>query len=488
MSLLIFVGEKERSLSKILYDQNNMKQKIIYIVVSSLLAHLAWADMFALPKNLEPGFNFWKDVYSKYDSNQVVFYIMDRPEIRLDVLDLPKVPNEISAPKYRADVQKRMVEITDALNKLTSKEKPKDLSPLEQKIAEILKKNSLDNESDLVKRLRSQSGLKSQFGLGLKLSGRYIDEVKAVLVSQGLPAELVALVFVESLWNLNAVSHAGASGPWGFVRDTALRSGIFVNRFTDERLDPVVAAYGAAQFLKKAKEGLGEWPLAITAYNYGYAGMLRAVSALETKDIAKVIAEHESPIFGYASKNYYLEFLAALHVYTNREKYFPGLSADQPWNYELVQILRPIEVRDLVQSKAISKEHLAAYNPGLTRYTVDGHEVIPAQYTLRVPKGSSKIFYDRVKKIPESKREQAKWKISTKYHAKGNETLELIARKNGIFSNLLAGKLGQPVDYKPKKGAINIRSYFNGFTQLAKIAENIVATLSPAKIAANPKR
>lgn len=462
-----------------------MKKKLT-ILFLGFFACVLQASMFALPDGLKPGVDFWTKIYSFYDSNQVVYYDMVTNVI-YSVLDLPRVPNEISSPKYRADVQKKFQEISDDITLITSKDAPKNLNPQQQKLAEILKKNDLNNVVDLTKRMRSQSGLKSQFAMGLKMSGRYVDEVKAVLQAQGLPTELVALVFVESLWNLNASSHAGASGPWGIVKETAVRSGIHVNKFTDERLDPVLGTWGAAQFLKKAKEGLGEWPLAITAYNYGYSGMLRAVAGLETKQIDVIIEKHSSPIFGYASKNYYLEFLAALHVYENHEKYFPGLTRDQPWNYELVQVLRPVEVRDLYTSGAISKDQLISFNPGLTKYTIDGHEVIPEQYSLRVPKGTSKIFYDRLKTVPNPKREQAKWKISTKYHAKGNETLDIIARKNGIITEFLTGKLGQPANYKPK-GAINIRSYSYAFTQLQKIAENIVATLSPAKIATNPKR
>ena len=179
----------------------------------------------------------------------------------------------------------------------------------------------MKNTPDLAKRLRSQSGLRSQFAMGLKNSGRFVDEMKSILRAQGLPEELIALVFVESMF-FPVISSAGAGGQWEIMHETALRLGIFVNKFTDERMDPIISTLAAAQFLKRAKEGLGKWPLAITAYNYGYAGMLRAVNNFGTQNI-EIIKKHESPIFGYACKNYYTEFLAALDVYNNREKYFP---------------------------------------------------------------------------------------------------------------------------------------------------------------------
>lgn len=442
-------------------------------------------NIFALPDSLKKNFDLWRKIYSFYDSHQVVFYDMVNPYAIYDVLDLPKVPGEISSPRYRDQVQKRSQEIAKTIELLQGPARPKNLSQFEEQIDSVIKKNDLRDVADLNKRFRGQNGLKSQFALGLMMSGRYADEVKRLLKARGLPEELVAIVFVESLWNLSANSHAGASGPWGIVRETAIRSGIHVNRFTDERLDPLLATMAAAEFLSKAKGGLQEWPLAITAYNYGYAGMLRASSALATSNIEKIIAEHSSPIFGYASKNYYTEFLAALEVYSNHEIYFPDLLLEKPWDYELVQILRPIMVSDLFSSGAISKIELAYYNPGLTRYTINSEEVIPPEYTLRVPKAKAKLFYDSLKKIPTARREQAMWKISTKYQARGNESINYIAQKHGIIADLLANRLNQPLHYKPK-GAINIRSYTYAFSQLKKVVESIFSPSSSSEVARKP--
>ncbi len=445
----------------------------------------ALPNIFSLPDSLKKNVDFWRKIYSHYDSHQVVFYDTVNPNAIYDVLDLPKVQGEISSPKYRDQVQQRSQEIAKTLDLLSGPSRPKSLSSFEQQIDDVIKKNKLADVADLSKRFRGQNGLKSQFALGLIMSGRYADEVKKLLRARNVPEELVAIVFVESLWNLSASSHAGASGPWGIVRETALRSGIHVNRFTDERLDPLLATLAAAEFLAKAKGGLEEWPLAITAYNYGYAGMLRAKANLETKNIEEIIEKHVSPIFGYASKNYYTEFLAALEVYINHEKYFPGLVLEKPWNYELVQILRPIAVNDLLASGALSKTELAYYNPGLTKYTINGQEVIPQEFSLRVPKGKAKFFYDRLKKIPSARREEAKWKISTKYHARGNESIDYIARKHGIIGALLGDLLKQPLHYKPK-GAINIRSFTYAFSQLKKIVEDFIQPGPPSRVARTP--
>jgi LysM repeat protein len=75
---------------------------------------------------------------------------------------------------------------------------------------------------------------------------------------------------------------------------------------------------------------LGSWPLAITAYNHGRGGMLRAQSEVGSSDITKVIDTYRGPLFGYASMNFYSEFLAAIDVYNNRQQYFGELSIEQP--------------------------------------------------------------------------------------------------------------------------------------------------------------
>jgi len=470
-----------------------MTKKLAFIFLGLLLSTKISAESFDRPAGLQGQVEFWTKIYNFYDSNQVVFHDSVDPRIIYAVLDLPRIHQEISAPKYRNEVQKRYQEIESVLEHIILGEKPELLLNDWQRIHKMLAQKNMLKNPDLKKRLRSQSGLKSQFALGLKNSGRFIDEMKAILRAQKLPEELIALVFVESMFFLSVTSHAGASGPWGIMKETALRSGIYVNNFTDERMDPVVSTLAAAQFLKKAKEGLGKWPLAITAYNYGYAGMLRAVSNLGTQNIEDIIAKHESPIFGFACKNYYAEFLAALDVYNQRQKYFPDVKPEQPWRYEIVQLQKSVHIGDLISARALDKQELINYNPGLSKRTLEGHEVIPASYALRIPHGKSKQFYNKLKAIPKAKRDQAEQKISFKYRSNGKESLSAIARKHGLREEFLAKKLNTSIDYQPK-GLINIRSQSHLFSELNEISKTYFAqakpvpALTPTKAASKPKK
>lgn len=440
-----------------------------------------YASPFLLPASLEANVEFWEKIYSKYDINQVVFH--DRKDLSLvyGVLDLPKLENELSAVKYKDRVAEEQRRLRAVIAEVTA-DKPVITSPLHQSIYRELFKRGMAKDRDLAERVRSQSGLKSQFEAGLKTSGRYADEMKSILKSFDLPTELIAIVFVESLFGLGAESHAGASGPWGFIKPAAIQHGLAVNLLVDERKDPVLSTLGAARYLKNAKAQLGEWPLAITSYNYGVPGMIRATQNLSTKNLEVVIAKHQSPIFGFACKNYYAEFLAALRVYENHEKYFPNLNKERPWEYEVVELLRPLDSKDLLAYNVLEKTQLCELNPGLSRHTTGGAGVFPTSYALRIPKGSTDAFHQKLKAVPAKNRESAANKISLKYQASGRETVYTIAQKNGIDHDFLSARLNKPLSYKPA-GTINIRAGAYLFSSIKKVFDGMLARSIPPKVA-----
>src|SRR5262249_10774421 len=145
---------------------------------------------------------------------------------------------------------------------------------------------------------------------------------------EGLPLEIALLPLVESSFENRALSSAGAAGIWQFTRGTG-RLYLRISKKGDERLDPPKATRAAARLLSENYRALGSWPLAITAYNHGRAGMQHAQDA-HGSDINTIINQYESPMFGYASMNFYCEFLAAVEVYQNHQQYFGELVLDTP--------------------------------------------------------------------------------------------------------------------------------------------------------------
>ena len=163
------------------------------------------------------------------------------------------------------------------------------------------------------------------------------------------------LPLVESSFENRALSNAGAAGIWQFTRGTG-RLYLNVNRKVDERLDPAKAARAAARLLHDNYGALGSWPLAITAYNHGRAGMMRAQSEAGS-EITKIIDTYRGPLFGYASMNFYSEFLAAVDVYNNYEQYFGQLTLDKPSTKQGVSSAAPAVTR-VAAKPAPAKAHV----------------------------------------------------------------------------------------------------------------------------------
>jgi len=132
-----------------------------------------------------------------------------------------------------------------------------------------------------------------------------------IFQEQGVPPALTRLVFIESMFQPEAVSPAGAAGLWQLMPDTG-RKYLTINDQVDERLDPWRSTRAAARLLLANYQRLQSWPLAVTAYNTGLTRMERASNRMETQNLADIIADFNEPGFGFAGKNFYAEFLGLL--------------------------------------------------------------------------------------------------------------------------------------------------------------------------------
>jgi len=196
--------------------------------------------------------------------------------------------------------------------------------------------------------IRVQEGLREQFHEGLLRSRYYKPSMERIFRSAGLPPELVTLASVESGFHNGSRSSAGAVGIWQFTRDTG-KHYMKITRYHDDRLSPERETLAAAKLLRSNYDTLGDWPLAITAYNYGTGGVARA-AGIYGGDYSEMVQHYQGPHFGFAVKNYYAEFLAALQVHRDEEKYFPGIE-DEP-------AIRPAPIRtDFAPPRRSKKSH-----------------------------------------------------------------------------------------------------------------------------------
>jgi membrane-bound lytic murein transglycosylase D len=292
------------------------------IIAVLALTSPAVAQRLEFPsQGLESRIEFWKKVYTQYGEDDVIIH--DRVHVNLiyDVAVRGEQASKIGL------VQQAIDEIR---SNLTATE---NLSATARQIYDAIRASGVPftaaSLSDLRDNVHTQLGIKERFRDGIIRSGRYLETFRQIFEKEGLPGDIVLLPLVESSFENRALSTAGAAGIWQFTRSTG-RLYLSVNRSLDERLDPAKATRAAARLLHDNYNALGSWPLAITAYNHGRAGMVRAQSEVGSSDITKVIDEYRAPLFGYASMNFYSEFLAAVDVYNNYERYFGGLTLDQP--------------------------------------------------------------------------------------------------------------------------------------------------------------
>jgi len=282
----------------------------------------AFAGFAELPnQGLEGRIEFWKKVYTQYGQDDVIIHDRIRVNLIYDVA-------------VRGEQEAKVDTVEQAIEEIRSNlENPENLSPFAKQIRDTIVANGVPltaaSLGDLRDNVHTQLGIKERFREGIIRSGRYLEAFQEIFDKEGLPLEIALLPLVESSFENRALSNAGAAGIWQFTRGTG-RLYLTVSRRIDERLDPAKATRAAARLLRDNYDALGSWPLAITAYNHGRAGMLRAQSEVGSSDITKVIDEYKGPLFGYASMNFYSEFLAAIDVYTNYEQYFGQLVLDQP--------------------------------------------------------------------------------------------------------------------------------------------------------------
>jgi membrane-bound lytic murein transglycosylase D len=189
---------------------------------------------------------------------------------------------------------------------------------------------------------------------------------------------------VESSYNPEARSFVGAAGMWQFMPSTGRRF-MRIDGAVDERRDPYRSSEAAALLLRSNYGELESWPLAVTAYNHGTGGMRRAMRALGTDDIETIVRNYDGPAFGFASRNFYVSFLAASEVERNAEEYFGAIPRDPPEKLTTINVPAYLSASSLEQSLGVPRETLQAYNPSLLPTVWMGKKFVPQGFTLRVP-------------------------------------------------------------------------------------------------------
>ena len=264
---------------------------------------------FPRPASIEPNIKLWVDMFTFYSDRD--FVVLDRDKVSR-VYQVFHIPGDGSPTRDDIDWANAYLKnkYGDILQHLAAGHEPDSYE--ERRVAAMFKGEPLSAYSLAADNLRVQEGLRERFREGLVRSRYYRPTMERIFRQSGLPPELVTLAQVESGFQTRAKSTAGACGIWQFTRATGAKY-MKVSRHHDDRLNPIRSTEAAAKLLRANYDTLGDWPLAITAYNYGTGGTARAAE-VSGGDYSKMIERYSGPHFGFAVKNYYAEFLAALQV------------------------------------------------------------------------------------------------------------------------------------------------------------------------------
>ena len=336
---------------------------------------------FVYPAQLEPDVRFWIRVYTEVTTDQGLvhddWYLgLVYEVLRFDPSDSPRQREHI--------VEQAKARYAQLLRRFAAGDTA-GLSAHETRILhEFGDKATPAQYREAIDRIRFQLGQADRFHEGLIRAQAYEASISRVLADRGVPAEIGALPHVESSFNPAAYSRVGAAGLWQFMPGTARRY-MRVDNIVDQRLDPYSATEAAANLMLYNYRLLGSWPLAVTAYNHGPGGLRRAQDELGTSNIEVIVKHYQGSTFGFASRNFYVAFLAALEVDRNADKYFGPLTHLPDTQSTVVTVPDYVAIDALAKAFKADPGALRVLNPALRPPIWNKSRFVPRGYALRIP-------------------------------------------------------------------------------------------------------
>lgn len=323
---------------------------------------------------------FWFLIYTKLESTQVALHDRNNLSIIYKVLDFSALKQKgLNANTLYVLQQKlskeRVDEVRLSLDLLTKD--PHNMEPASREIFRAVRAGGTELPSSPQERvklfrqlrdnLRVQTGQKDFIEAGLRRSMPYQNFLKYYLEEKGLPRELASIPFLESSFNPKAHSKVSALGVWQFM---PLIGSYYLPKRTsvmDYRSNVGVASIAAANLLQENHRIMKKWDLTVTSYNSGTKHLLksrRELASLPDVDLEDIIRHSNSSSFGFASKNFFAEFLALAHVLAYEEDLFPGIRHSERGDAEeyLIFSLSKCPMRIDKEVNSVQLDEISFYN------------------------------------------------------------------------------------------------------------------------------
>ena len=204
----------------------------------------------------------------------------------------------------------------------------------------------------------------------LENSQKYIDVITEVFTEEDIPLDIAYLPLIESGFSPLSVGRGDAVGLWQLVKSTGRKYGLKIDKYVDERKDPVKSTYAAAKYLNDLHRIFGAWDVALAAYNAG-AGKIKRIAAGRSFDLPEVI------------NRYLAKFMAASTVAQNPEKF--GIEPPETLYSDYMDYIE-ITTEEAVSLQAIAEKYdttvsaIKELNPALLKDSTP-----PYKYILRLP-------------------------------------------------------------------------------------------------------
>jgi membrane-bound lytic murein transglycosylase D len=307
----------------------------------------------------------------------------------------------------------------------------------------------------------------------LERASNYLGTVTTILADEGVPAELAYLPIIESGFRLNAVSPAGAVGPWQFMRMTGRRYGLRIDGYVDERRDPIQSTRAAARYLRDLYDMFGDWHLSLAAYNSGEGAIARV------RDRENVDNYWEMTERGYLPREtseFVPRFIAAMEIARAPESYGFEMPAGYLQPSEQVHIDRSISLRTVAKLSGTGVDDIEDLNPALCRGVVP-----PGGYQVRLPSGATTRFRRTFAALKVEEKRQGGVSAPVTHKVRRGETPTSIAKRYKVSVRALMQANGLRSARQLTAGKIlRIPGRSRGRT-LDQLADQVVASLSTGR-------
>lgn len=281
---------------------------------------------------------------------------------------------------------------------------------------------------------------KKRFARHMRNGQLYREIVRETFKKHGLPEDLFFVGLIESGFNTHIRSHASAVGPWQFIRGTALRYGLRVERSVDERSNIHKASEAAAGYFKDLYNIFGSWELALCAYNAGEYRIINAIRKGNTRDYRELVRKKLIP----KETIYYVpKVAAAREIYNNLSKYkFTNITNDGRifTESEIQTISGSFDLKSLASHLGLSYSHMRKLNPDFKYRQVRSRRgkvrvVVPKNKVQRVASFTPKKgrFYTDLPEYHYVKRGESLYTIAKRY----GTSIKTLKRSNGLKKSFI---------------------------------------------------